>query len=486
MCHISKSGGSTLAPWLRGLDAARLERVLTVRADAVAPPEPRSVGELADRLQRPGSVAHALPRLALPHLQVAEALAALAPVSRAALADLLGAAEGEHAHGLDTTLETLADHALVWPDREGLLRMAAPLREVWDSPLGLDAPLVTLLEGVASDELRRMLVALGVKPGSTKQQRLAALVDHHSAPERITALVAQAPASTRKLLEHRADTAPERPEFVVFGAVRDDSEPGARWALERGLLVQDRRQYGAARMPAEVALALRGADWHAPFEPAPPIPPSVPVTSADVDREAAAAGMAFAAQAASVLAVCAASPLTRLKAGGVGARELSRTGKAARCDDTVVRIALETAYAAGLLARDGDKIAATEAYDAWAEQKPAEQFAVLLQAWRALGLTPAQTRDEDGKALSRTRRNTTLRRLCPGPRRTSHRHVATPGGAGSEARRGTGTTGRLAPPIRRSTAPGRHAVRHRDPRSGTARPTRPGHPLPDRGRPLRR
>lgn len=40
-------------------------------------------GELADRLQRPGPVALSLPRLALPHLQVAEAMAALgAPASR--------------------------------------------------------------------------------------------------------------------------------------------------------------------------------------------------------------------------------------------------------------------------------------------------------------------------------------------------------------------------------------------------------------------
>ena len=43
----------------------------------MSPPEPRSTGELADRLQRPGSVAQVLPRLTLPHLQVAEALAAL-------------------------------------------------------------------------------------------------------------------------------------------------------------------------------------------------------------------------------------------------------------------------------------------------------------------------------------------------------------------------------------------------------------------------
>lgn len=344
-------------------------------------------------------MAHVLPRLALPHLQVAEALAALGAVGQDALARLLGATDGEFAPGLDAALEALADHALVWPDGKGLLRMAAPLRQAWDSPLGLDSPLATLLEGTTSDELRRILAALGIKPGGTKQQRVEALLDHLSDPERITALVAQAPTASRKLLERRANTAAEQPEFVVFGVPRDDSEPGARWALERGLLVQDRRRYGTACMPAEVALALRGPDWHAPFEPSPPVPRSVPVTTTEVDREAAAAAMAFTAQAASVLAVCATSPLTQLKAGGVGARELARVSKSAQCDDIVVRIALETAYAAGLLGRDGARIAATKAYDAWAAQEPAEQLALLLQVWRALGLTPAQTRDEDGKAL---------------------------------------------------------------------------------------
>jgi hypothetical protein len=385
----------------------------------VSPPEPRSFGELADRLQRPASVALVLPGLALPQLQVAEALAALGPVPRATLADLLGVRGGvsvdvsgaEGAQGcLDAALGTLGDHALVWPDGEGLLRMAAPLRQAWDAPLGLDAPLVQLLADTTSEELRRMLAALGVRsPGTTKQRRLAALVDHHSDPERITALVTGAPTAGRKLLERRAGLAAGRPgsrtapasrtEFLVLGVPHADSEPAARWALERGLLVQDRHRYGPARMPAEVALALRGADWHAPFTPAPPPARSTPVTPADVDREAAASATAFAAHAASVLTVCAASAPALLKSGGVGARELSRVGKAARCEDSVVRLVLETAYAAGLLARDGGRVAATDGYDAWARREPAERLTVLLQAWRTLPLTPAQARDEDGKAL---------------------------------------------------------------------------------------
>ncbi|WP_345562953.1 helicase C-terminal domain-containing protein [Streptomyces plumbiresistens] len=393
---------STLATWLGGLDASRLARVLGARRDAVAPPEPRSVGELADRLQRPGSVALVLPRLALPHLQVAEALAALGvPASRDALAELLGAADDETTRELAAVLEALADHALVWPDGSGKLRMAGPLRQAWDAPLGLDAPLEHLLAGTTSDELRGMLVALGLKPPGTKAQRLAALVEHHSDPERIASLVVKAPAAARELLERRAVAAPEEPpQFIVFGHPGPGREAdGARWAAERGLLVQDRHRYGPARIPGEVALALRGPGWHAPFQPVPPSAGLASVTPAEVDREASAAATAFAARASSVLSACSAAAPARLKSGGIGARELARIGKAAQADDAVVRLTLETAYAAGLLGRDGDRVAATEAYDAWAEQEPPEQFAVLLQAWRNLPLTPTQARDEDDKAL---------------------------------------------------------------------------------------
>lgn len=346
------------------------------------------MGELADRLQRPGSVALILPRLALPHLQVAEALAALgAPASRDALAELLGVADDETTRELDAVLEVLADHALVWPDGAGKLRMAGPLRQAWDAPLGLDAPLEQLLAGATSDELRGMLVALGVKPPGTKAQRLAALVEHHSNAEQVLSVVAKAPAAARKLLERRAEGEPGQPQFIVFGAPGPGLEPGARWALDRGLLIQDRHGYGPARMPAEVALALRGPGWHAAFAPVPPSVRSTSVTPEEVDREASAAATAFASHAASVLSACSATAPARLKSGGIGARELARIGKAAQADDAVVRLALETAYVAGLLGRNGDRVAPTEAYDAWAQQEPPEQFAVLLQAWRNLPLT---------------------------------------------------------------------------------------------------
>ncbi|MEU4272315.1 helicase-associated domain-containing protein [Streptomyces sp. NPDC026092] len=385
---------------MAGLDAPRLGRALALRKDASAPPEPRSLDELAERLLRPDSVALALPQLPLPCLQVAEALAALGtPLSRGALAKALGATTPTAARELDAVLETLADRALVWPDGDGMLRMAAPLRQAWEAPLGLDAPLEELLEGMTSEELRGMLVTLGIKPPGTRQQRTAAVMHHHGDPERIASVVAKAPPSARELLEHRARSAPRHTEFIVFGAPEPDSRSGERWALDRGLLIRNRHGYGPARMPAEVALALRGPDWHAPFDPVPPAAEMVSVAAAEVEREAAAAATGFAAHAASVLSVCSSAPPARLKSGGVGARELGRIRKAAQADDAVVRIVLEAAYSVGLMATDGHRVAPTEKYDAWAAQEPAAQFAVLLQAWWNLALTSSQARDEENKAL---------------------------------------------------------------------------------------
>lgn len=82
--------------------------------------------------------------------------------------------------------------------------MAAPLRQALDAPLGLDAPLEELLAGTTSEELRGMLVELGVKPPGTKPQRLAALVEYRSDPEQIASVVVKAPAAARKLLHRRA------------------------------------------------------------------------------------------------------------------------------------------------------------------------------------------------------------------------------------------------------------------------------------------
>ncbi|MFD8087050.1 helicase-associated domain-containing protein [Kitasatospora sp. NPDC059722] len=388
MTRDSKKRRSGLTAWLSTLDAGRLHHVLLCRPDGGVVPEPRALGELADRLQRAGSVALALRRVSLPCLQVAEALAALGEgAARDELACLLGAEPAE----LDTYLAVLADHALVWPDRRGALHQPAALRTAWQAPLGLEPPLANLLPGLTSEHLRGMLTALGLRPPSTRARREAVLLEKFGSPEWIVELVATAPGPTRELLEQRAlGTSVELPPAAP---------KAVRWAADRGLLVQGRSEYTPPRMPAEVTRALRGPDWRAPFDPAPPVPALMSVSAAEVDRETASAAGVFGGHAAAVLAECAARPPAVLKSGGVGARELARVGRALRCDEAPLRLVLETARGAGLVTTDGDRVLVTEAYNSWAELEPADQVAELVHAWWRLPYSPSLSRDEDGKVL---------------------------------------------------------------------------------------
>ncbi|UNM16438.1 helicase C-terminal domain-containing protein [Streptomyces formicae] len=388
---MSNSRASRLSAWLRTLDGEQLRRVLDARPDSVRAPEPCTLGELADRLQRPGSVARALQRLPLPCLQTAEALAALGtPVSRTELGELLGT----DTRALDPVLRALADQALVWPGTAGELHMAAALRTAWVSPLGLGPGLAELLSSKTSEELRTMVTTLGLTPGTRKQQRLDAVLDHHGNPGRLLRLLDSAPARARELLEQHCG--PESP-LILYGSAAPGSTE--RWLLDRALLVGRPWSYEPAQVPAEVIRALRGPDWHAPFAPVPPAPDLVRLTPAEVEHEAGTAATAFAGQATAVLAACAARPPATLKSGGVGARELARIGKSVQCEEPVVRLVLECAYEAGLLAYEDKALRASPAYDAWAEREPADQFATLLRAWWQLGRTPTAARDEEGKAL---------------------------------------------------------------------------------------
>ncbi|WSA47524.1 helicase-associated domain-containing protein [Streptomyces sp. NBC_01803] len=385
---------SPLAAWLHRLDAGRLRDLLAARPDVARHPGPHNLGELAGRLSEQKSVARAMARLPLRCFQAAEALAALtalAPPDEGVPRDRLTTLLGDPGPGVEAALTELTQYALTWPDEDGLLRMADPLRETWPTPLGLGRGLRHLMGEKSTEDLHAVLSVVGVTPPAARHQRLTALLDHHSDPDRVAALAAAAPRETRELLAKHSRAVSEERE--------SGSAPALRWALDRGLLVRARYGYGPARMPAEVALALRGKDWRAPFAPTPPVPALTPVSEEAVAGEAAAAAYAFAGQAASVLAACAAEPPARLKTGGVGTRELARLSATAQCGETEVRLVLETAVAAGLLARDGDRFPVTDAYDQWVERDPAFRVAALLRAWWSIAGSPTRSRDAEGRVL---------------------------------------------------------------------------------------
>ncbi|MET7393541.1 hypothetical protein ABZS66_08620 [Dactylosporangium sp. NPDC005572] len=108
-----------LVAWLRELDADELAEVLRRRPDALTPPAPADLTQLAARLSARAGLDEVVARLPLPALQVIEALARLGvPADRTALAAALERAPDDTA--LDATLRVLAQRALVWPDGDRL------------------------------------------------------------------------------------------------------------------------------------------------------------------------------------------------------------------------------------------------------------------------------------------------------------------------------------------------------------------------------
>ncbi|MDG4858462.1 helicase-associated domain-containing protein, partial [Streptomyces sp. T-3] len=94
-----------------------------------------------------------------------------------------------------------------------------------------------------------------------------------------------------------------------------------------------------------------------------------------------------------------------LRSGGLSVRDLKRTAVALDVSEPMAAFWVELAYAAGLLASDGEadeRYAPTPAYDEWLESPPAERWSRLATAWlmatRTSGLVGG--RDMKERALS--------------------------------------------------------------------------------------
>jgi hypothetical protein len=145
--------------------------------------------------------------------------------------------------------------------------------------------------------------------------------------------------------------AADGPELVQeFGWLSRPREPEA-WAVERGLLFAV--AWNVFEMPAEIALALRGPGYRAPFT-APPPPPATAAVTDDTVLDAARAAAAGALTAVDqVLSFCARGGVRTVKAGGIGTREVRRAAKALRLSDGDAAFWFWLCWRAGLLADDG-------------------------------------------------------------------------------------------------------------------------------------
>lgn len=396
----------TLAETLRDRPDDVLCRLLSARPDLLSP-VPGDLTQLATRAGTRASVVRALERLDRFALRTAEALAvAPDPCPYPTLAALL---PGEDcAAALPHAIAVLRDRAVVWGD-DDRLRLVRTARELLapavgrPSPTGLGPTLVEATGGMSPGRLQRILAADGLPGTHDPVSAVAALTELFTDPDRMAALLSTAPQAARAVLERLVwgppygEASPDRP-----------SEPIA-WLLEHGLLLPAGGR--TVVLPREVALHLRGGRAHRDPEPLPPaVSPQTghPQTGHPPHRaDGTAAGAAFSALVTveELLTLWETSPPPVLRAGGLGVRELKRTAVALDAAEPVAAFWIELAYAAGLLASDGEtdeRYAPTPAADEWLHRPPEQRWAQLVAAWLAATRTPGLVggRDSRGRSLA--------------------------------------------------------------------------------------
>ncbi|MEU9418857.1 helicase C-terminal domain-containing protein [Streptomyces sp. NPDC048272] len=398
------SAPRSLAEALRARDDVALAALLHARPDLLNP-VPGDVTQLATRAGTRASVVRALDRLDRFALQTAEALAVAPdpcpyPVLEALLTGDTGSACAEDngaRAALPRALGTLRDQALVWGDHERL-RLVRTARELLapaagrPSPTGLGPTVAEATAGMSPTRVQEIVAAAGLPATHDPVSAVAALTGLFTDPERMSALLDEAPAEAHQVLGRLVWGPP-------YGEVTPNPTPPVRWLRDRGLLLPSSAR--TVVLPREVALYLRGGLAHRVTEP---VAPAVPAHREHRPQlvDANAAGQALAALSTVEELVKSweyAGPVV-LRAGGLSVRDLKRTASTLDTTEQSAAFWIELAYAAGLLASDGEadeRYAPTPAFDGWCELPPAERWSALARAWLPATRTSALVGEQDGK-----------------------------------------------------------------------------------------
>jgi hypothetical protein len=341
----------SLADDIRGRSDAELIDLVLARPD-LARPAPADLTSLAARAGTRASVQRAVEALDRGHLQVLEAVVVVGDgADRADLLRLLGTDERKT---VDAIVSDLWRSALVWRGADGHHVVRTVPEVLGSSIAGL---------GVPMRELR---------PSSQPED---------ADPERIRATLAQAPDDSRAMLERMT----WGPAFGVLPA----APPGrttARWLLEHHLLVPVSTDRVA--LPREVGLVLREGRLHRSLELAPPDIEARAVSL--VDAAAGGAASECLTHVDELAAAWGADPPRVLRAGGLSVRDLRVTQLALDLDPEHTAFVVELAYAAGLVADDGEVVpvwAPTSEIDEWSSSESGHRWATMALAW--LGSTRA-------------------------------------------------------------------------------------------------
>ncbi|MGW6768917.1 helicase-associated domain-containing protein [Streptomyces sp. NPDC055037] len=399
----------TLAEALRTQGDGSLVALLRARPDLLNP-VPSDLSQLATRAGTRASVVRALERLDRFTLQTAEALAvATEPAPYDTLRALLTGDEGdpEIEAALPRAVETLRDRALIWgaDDRLRLVRTARELlapSPTHPSPTGLGPTVAEATAGMSPGRLQEILTAAGLPSTHDPVSAVASLTALFTDRTRMAALLDTAPVEALSVLDRLVWGPP-------YGEVTSSPTPPVQWLRDRGLLLPATTR--TVVLPREAALHLRAGRAHRTPEP---VAPAIAPRASDASTGARPQVVDNTAAGQAYTALATIEELAKdwneggpnvLRAGGLSVRDLKRTATALDVTEPVAAFWVELAYAAGLLAADGEtdeRYAPTPAYDDWQELPAPEQWARLATAWltatRTAGLVGSQ--DSKGRTLA--------------------------------------------------------------------------------------
>ena len=381
------------------------------------------------------SVQRALDSLDAPALQVAEVLAALPePVAPAQVSRVWGAERRSRPRSAARARAGLGRAASrpAGPSRPGRPRPVA--RGSRPSARGRARPPLPAAP-------RRLLEDLDLPLG---RPRDGPPRSPSTGPHVVSELLAGAPEGVRGLLDRLTWGPP-------VGQVADADRPVRRggavgpvdWLLAHGLLgVADA---GHVVLPREVALALRGGHVHRHALVRPPAVPAEPKPATRVTSTAASAAAEAVRLVAALADAWGAAPPPVLRAGGLGVRDLRRVAAQLEVDEVVAARVAEVAYAAGLVADDGEadpRWAPTPAFDAWQDLPTGDRWVVLAECWLGTTRCPALVGTRDERDTPRAALGPDVdRAAAPEVRRWVLDRLAEPAGPGGPHRTTHGPAG---------------------------------------------
>ncbi|GAA1133997.1 helicase-associated domain-containing protein [Arthrobacter flavus] len=385
-----------LATDLAARSDARLRDLLAARPDLVLPPVP-DFAALAARASTRVSVQRALENLSEPELDVLTAvqLSTHGDTGQSTTAAWLRSdIKGSTVKVLDGFLAHLHALALLRrapappeapaadQNRRFYLPVASLTEALGPYPAGLGREitlLVRLLPGYAKqlpaaiDRLRKLGLEVGEAP--TADAAAAVLHEVVSTPAGWEALLALAPDRTRDLLGKFSVSAVGASPL----SAEDPSSP-IHWLLAHGLLA--RLDASHVELPRAVGRAARGHSIIEQLRCDPPVPELRTIRNSLRDNAAHSAVAETLRLVTDLVVTVEASPITTLRSGGVGVREIRRLADALRVDTEQAAWLVELAALAGLLVLDVDTSRwRVEPGTLWLAQDRVEQWHRLVTTW---------------------------------------------------------------------------------------------------------